>query len=76
MYITFKCVFEAYEIVVKWRKNVFELPTGSAGKAFIVHMKSLIDNWCDNVSNCDYALKALMIMPHLLLQKPNAASKL
>ena len=36
-----KCVFEAYEIVVKWRKNVFELPTGSAGKAFIVHMKFL-----------------------------------
>ena len=39
---------EAYEQIVYWRKNVFMVPTGAAGKKFIDETSRLLDQWTNN----------------------------
>ena len=60
---------------VYWKKNIFLLPTGKGGGYFIDETIRLIDAWvrCSPLKNT--TLKAVMIMPHLLLQKPCKDSK-
>ncbi len=36
-------VDKAYEEIVKWRKNLFKLPTGKSGKEFIHEVSKTID---------------------------------
>ena len=66
---------KVYEEMVTWRKNHFILPTGKAGKAFI----ALITEWLGNFNNGNtfqgIAMKVVMVLPNLLLQKPSAKSK-
>ena len=66
---------QVYEEMVSWRKNLFLLPTGKAGKTFI----KLISEWIGNFNNANtfqgIAMKVVMILPNLLLQKPSAKSK-
>jgi len=64
-----------YEKVVFWRKNLFMLPTGRAGKKFIDEITRLLHCWVDKSALADVAFKAIMIMPNLLLQKPSKTSK-
>eukprot|EP00795_Rhopilema_esculentum_P016554 gene16554-7977_t len=65
-----------YEEVVYWRRNIFMLPTGSAGKRYIAEMTRLINAWNEEVESLkDIAIKTVMIMPALLLQKPSFRSK-
>ena len=64
-----------YDEVVFWKKNFFLLPSGSAGKKFIREMTRLINAWNNNTALKNIALKAVMIMPSLLLQKPSFKSK-
>ena len=61
---------EAYELIVLWRKNIFAIPTGSIGKRFILAMKKMVDSWNNGDDYSSFALKSLMVMPQLLLQKP------
>ena len=66
---------EMYDNVVFWRKNLFKLPSGSAGKDYIRECTRLINLWNGNVlPMADVALKLLMVMPALLLQKPSRKS--
>jgi hypothetical protein len=58
----------AYDQVVHWRKNLFEIPRGKLGKDFIIAMTSNLEKW-SNADSRPYCLKALMLMPNLLLQK-------
>ena len=47
----------AYEEIVFWRKNVFMLPSGAAGKAYVKETDRLVSAW-----NCDSAdLQAISI---------------
>ncbi len=65
-----------YEEIVFWRKNVFMLPSGAAGKAFVKEMTRLVDAWnCESANLHDTALKLVMIMPAILLQKPRLKSQ-
>lgn len=65
-----------YEEVVYWRKNIFLLPSGAAGKSYIRETTRLINSWNNNSKVLkNTALKAVMIMPHLLLQKPRPSLK-
>ena len=68
-------VSNSYNIVIKWKKNLFKLPSGNAGKRFICEMTRQINLFTTNSSLQPVALKCLMIMPHLLLQKPSLKSK-
>ena len=65
----------AYEKIVYWKKNLFLLPSGQAGKSFIDEMSRLINEWIRESPLKDIAFKAIMVMPGLLLQKPSRKSK-
>ena len=64
-----------YDEIVHWRKNLFKLPSGTAGRSFI----SLLTNWLDHFNRGTkfrrIALKVFMVLPCLLLQKPSRQSK-
>ena len=64
-----------YKEIVKWKKNLFLLPSGRAGKEFLVEMKNLIDLFINKTPYYTIALNALMVMVPLLLQKPSKNSK-
>ena len=60
-----------YDKVVFWRKNIFLLPSGRFGKLYIEETTRLINSWTHNSPLQDVAVKAIMVMPNLLLQKPS-----
>ena len=65
-----------YEEIVFWKKNIFMLPSGSAGKNYIREKTKLINVWNNNcIFLKDIALKTVMIMSSLLLQKPSFKAK-
>ena len=64
-----------YEHIVYWKKNLFLLTSGKAGKMFIREMTRLISAWVDDSPLKEISLKALHVMPALLLQKPSKKSK-
>ena len=51
------------------------LPTGNCGKQYIQELTRLINAWVDESSLKEISLKAIMVMPALLLQKPSRESK-
>lgn len=65
----------AYEEIVKWRRNIFLLPSGKAGKAFISELARLYQSYADNSPLQGIALKACSVMQSLLLQNPHAKSR-
>ena len=65
----------AYEEVVSWRKNMFDLPRGHTGKQFVANMNKLVISWINKSVKREYAMKALMIMPALLLQRTSVKTK-
>ena len=64
-----------YDEIVFWKKNLFLLPSGQAGKSFIREMTRLIEIWNNDAILKEISLKLLMIMPALLLLKSNYKSK-
>ena len=65
----------AYEEVVHWRRNLFQVPSGSTGKAFVSELARLFQAYADSSSLECIAMKATTIMQILLLQKPSRTSK-
>ena len=63
-----------YEQIVYWRKNLFFLPSGKAGKQYIGETTKLMNEWLQESHLKDIAFKAIMTMPNLL-QKPSKNSK-
>ena len=68
-------VSSTYEKVIKWKRNVFMLPSGKTGKEYIDECTHLILEWVNDSPLQSIAIKALMIMPSLLLQKCSKNSK-
>ena len=65
-----------YDEIVFWRRNVFMLPTGATAKRFLCEMTRLINIWNEQVDPLKVVdIKAFMVMPALLLQKPCYKSK-
>ena len=53
-----------YEELVYWKRNMFEIPTGNAGKEFINKLTSYVNQWsCSNAPNRAVAIKIIMILP-------------
>ena len=65
----------AYEEVIQWRKNLFKLPTGKSVKFFIRELTVWLEHFNQRSNFHAIALKAYMILPALLLQKPSSNSK-
>ena len=54
---------------------MFLIPSGAAVKAYINEITRLMNAWNNNSSIGNIALKALHLMPRLLLEKPRKTSK-
>ena len=68
-------VNSAYEEVVHWRRNLFLLPFGKVGEAFLCELAKLLHSYANQSTYDSIALKASFLMQVLLLQKPTKTSK-
>ena len=64
---------ELCEEVVHWRRNLFQIPLSSAGKAFVTELARLYEAYADGSSLETIALKACTVAPILLLQNRSRA---
>ena len=64
----------AYDEVVHWKRNLFVVPFGKAGKEFVQELTRLF-HCCGEKSALEcIALKATMLFYTLLLQKPHVSA--
>ena len=68
-------VNSCYEETVHWRRNVFSVPSGKAGKEFVAEMARLYLSYAEESQIESFALTAAMTLPPLILQKPYRGSK-
>jgi hypothetical protein len=68
-------IHKVYEEIVFWRKNLFQLPKGEIGKAFVIEMTRLFNSITPGNPLEPIAMKAIAVMPQLLLQRPHPRSK-
>ena len=61
----------SYSEVVHWRLNSFKVPLGKAGKEFVHELSRLFLAFASASSMESIALKATIVLPILLLQKPH-----
>ena len=64
-----------YNTVITWKPNVFKLPSGAVGKEFVEEIGSMINLYIQNTDSQAVAMKAVMVIGPLLLQKPSKNSK-
>ena len=64
-----------YNESMKFRKNLFLVPNGSTGKKFVALLSEWITYFNSNSTFHGMAMKVVMTLPNLLLQKPSAKSK-
>ena len=64
-----------YEELVYWKRNLFEIPTGNAGKEFINELTSYVNQWCSNAPDRAVAIKIVMILPQLMLPRTSLKAK-
>ena len=70
-----EAVNSAYLEVIRWRRNIFNLPTGKAGEEFIDELTKLYVHFNNGDAFESVALTMASIIFHLLLQKPAPLSK-
>ena len=58
----------AYEKIVHWKKNLFILPSGAAGKRYVKEVTRLMKLWIQDTPLKSMSLKAVHVMPVLFLQ--------
>ena len=61
--------------MVHWKPNHLKLPSGKAGKSVVAELARLYSVYASSSALESVALKATVVLPHLLLQKPSRASK-
>ena len=62
---------DAYEKIVHWKRNLFKMSCGAAGKKYIEEITRLLKLWIQDSPLKSIALKAVNVIPALLLQKPS-----
>ena len=70
-----KSISLTYEEIVHWRRNLFKVPSSRMGKALVVEITRMFRAYTDASALESIALKAAMVVPALLLQKPHPKSK-
>ena len=66
---------QIHEKAAYWKRNLFLLPSGKAGRSFIDEIASLLKNWIAGAAFDNTAFKAVMVVPRLLSHKPSKNSK-
>ncbi|KAK2563765.1 hypothetical protein P5673_012766 [Acropora cervicornis] len=64
-----------YDEIVHFRKNIFNILSGRAGKMFIDELTFWLKQLNYILELNSIALKAFMVLPSLILQKPSSTSK-
>ena len=64
-----------YDEIIHWKRNLFQVPSGSSGKAFVLELSCLYQAYADSSSLESVTLKARSVLVALILQKPNRTSK-
>ena len=64
-----------YNEMALFQKNLFKLPSGKAGKEFVSELAFWLRQFNKTTKLNGIAMKTLMILPTILLQKPSAKSK-
>ena len=64
-----------YSEIVHWRRNCFTVPFGKAGREFVGELSKLYQAFASASALESIALKAATVLPILILQKPQRASK-
>ena len=67
-------VNEAYNQIVHWRHNLFDVPKGKAGNKFVAELCNLLQQFSDGTAMERISLRAAMTIPALLPQKPHRRS--
>ena len=67
-------VGKIYMETTRWRRNIFWLPSGRSGEAFIEELVSLLSHFNTGSALQPVALTMLCIIFHLVLQKPSLNS--
>ena len=70
-----EAITNAYSEVVHWKRNIFKVPLGRAGKSFVHELFHLFKAYAEGNSLELIALTDAMTLPSLLLQKPHRSSK-
>ena len=65
----------AYQEIVHWKKNSFDVPHSLVGKCFVAELARLFRAVGEGSSLKSIALKAIFVVCVLLLQKPSHTSK-
>ena len=68
-------VNDVYDEIVHYRRNIFNVLSGRAWKSFIEELTFWIKQFNSDSDLNSIALKAFMVLPTLILQKPSATSK-
>ena len=68
-------IVDAYDEIVKWRKNTFLVPHGKIGREFIDKFTKHVNGWNNGSSLQHIALKAAIVLLAVGLQKPSQKSK-
>ena len=64
-----------YTQIVHWKHNLFKVPSGKYGKVFGQELARLFNAYGEASAIEGVSLKAAMIFPALVLQKPFKSSK-
>ena len=64
-----------YDEVIHWKKSLFRLPSGKSGRAFVSELCRLFRAYASGSALECVAMKAIMVMPVLLLQRPHHWSR-
>ena len=72
---TISTITSAYREVMQWKKHLFPVPWGNVGSAFVSELSRLYRAYAESSALECIAMKAVAIMPGLLLQKPHPKSK-
>ena len=68
-------ISSAYDVIVHWRCNLFLVPFGKVGKAFVQELARLFTADGEGGALECIAIKAVIIMCSLLLQRPHRSAK-
>ena len=68
-------ISNTYDEIVHYRRNLFNVPSGKAGKEFIDELTHWLRHFNTSSNLNSIAIKAFMVLPSLMLQKPTSKSK-
>jgi hypothetical protein len=68
-------ISSAYRDVVHWQRNLFSVPFGSVGKAFVSELARLFTECAEGTALESIAFKAAIVCCVLLLRRPHGRSK-